>query len=41
MDAADIGVDYLSGADGTWGNVLYGILEKRGASYWVPLYLLE
>ena len=28
MDAADIGVDYLSRADSTWGNVLHGNVGK-------------
>ena len=28
MIAADLGIHYLSSADSTWGNILYGTLKQ-------------
>jgi hypothetical protein len=40
MDAADPRIDYLSGIDCSWSNILYGILKREGHPNRVPLLLL-
>ena len=39
MDAADPRIDHLSGTDGNGNDLVYGVLKRREAPVWMPLFL--